>query len=54
MMRHLQIFESVETRMGQKILFTMYGTMILDDESADIYYDVQWTNEPYTLQKTSQ
>ena len=45
------ILRGVETRMSEKILSTMYGAIRTNDESADGYYLLQWTTEPYTLQE---
>ena len=44
------ILKGVETIMSEKIWKTMYDAMRIVDESNDVYYVVQWTNEPYTLQ----
>ena len=45
------ILGGVETSMSEKILSTMYGAIRTDDESADEYYILQWTSEPYKLQE---
>ena len=45
------ILRGVETRMSEKILSTVYGAIRTDDESANGYYVLQWTTEPYTLQE---
>ena len=45
------ILRGVETRMSEKILSIMYGAIRTNDESADGYYVLQWTTEPYTLQE---
>ena len=37
--------------MSEKILTNMYGATRIDDESTDGYYVIQWTSEPYILQK---
>ena len=43
------MLRGVDTRMSEKILSTMNGAIRTDDESADGYYVLQWTTEPYTL-----
>ena len=45
------ILRGLQTRMGEKILTTMYGTIRTDDERTDGYYVLQWTSEAYTLQE---
>ena len=42
------ILRGVETRMSAN---TMHGAMRIDAVSTDGYYVLQWTSEPYTLQK---
>ena len=42
------ILRGVETRMSAN---TMHGAMRIDAVSSDGYYVLQWTSEPYTLQK---
>ena len=37
--------------MSEKILSTVYGGIRTNNESADGYYVLQWTTEPYTLQE---
>ena len=37
--------------MREKILSTMYGAIKTNDESADGYYVLRWTTEPYILQE---
>ena len=43
------ILKEVESRMSEKILIYVYGSMMIDDKDTDECHVVQWIKEPYIL-----